>query len=145
MQSSRLVVFAAVVLVARLRGTNAAAGRDCSTGRLPPPQRRPRHPPRQPATQPVRSATTGGIPSGADSAPLWSWNNVLWPLVVMLDPDKKVAQVAIAAAFTEAGSNRPLWGEAVASSAAATVPLLIIFFILQRYCVRGVVMSGMQG
>jgi len=75
---------------------------------------------------------------------MWSWNNFLWPLVVMQDPDKKVAQVAIAA-FTEAGSNRPLWGEAFASSAAATIPVLVIFFILQRYYVRGVVMSGLKG
>jgi ABC-type glycerol-3-phosphate transport system permease component len=75
---------------------------------------------------------------------IWSWNNFLWPLVVMDDPNKKVAQVAIAA-FSEAGSNRPLWGEAFASSVAATLPVLIIFFFLQRYYVRGVVMSGLKG
>jgi multiple sugar transport system permease protein len=75
---------------------------------------------------------------------MWSWNNFLWPLVVMEDPNKKVAQVAIAA-FTEAGSNRPLWGELFASSSAATIPVLIVFFILQRYYVRGVLMSGLKG
>ncbi len=75
---------------------------------------------------------------------IYSWNNFLWPLVVMDDPNKKVAQVAIAA-FSEAGSNRPLWGEAFASSVAATLPVLIIFLFLQRYYVRGVVMSGLKG
>jgi ABC-type glycerol-3-phosphate transport system permease component len=74
---------------------------------------------------------------------IWSWNNFLWPLVVMQDPNKKVAQVAIAA-FAEAGSNRPLWGEAFAAATIATLPVLIFFFIMQRYYVQGVLMSGMK-
>jgi multiple sugar transport system permease protein len=75
---------------------------------------------------------------------MWSWNNFLWPLVVMEDPHKQVATVALSA-FAEAGSNRPLWGEAFASAAISTIPVMIVFFWLQRYYIRGVVMSGLKG
>lgn len=75
---------------------------------------------------------------------MWSWNNFLWPLVVMQDPNKKVAQVAIAA-FTEAGSNRPLWGEAFATASVATLPILVIFIFLQKYYVKGMLLAGVKG
>jgi ABC-type glycerol-3-phosphate transport system permease component len=73
---------------------------------------------------------------------LWSWNSFMWPLVIMQDPNKQVVQVTIAKFRTIA--NFPLFGELFAAAATATIPILIVFFILQRYYVRGVLMSGMK-
>jgi ABC-type glycerol-3-phosphate transport system permease component len=72
---------------------------------------------------------------------LWGWNAFLWPLIVMEDPKKKLVQVAVAQ-FIE--PMRPSWGELFAAASLATVPILIVFIILQRYYVRGVVLSGMK-
>jgi ABC-type glycerol-3-phosphate transport system permease component len=73
---------------------------------------------------------------------MWAWNSFLWPLVVMQDRTKQVVQVTISTFRTAA--NYPLYGELFAASTAATVPILILFFLLQRYYVRGMLMSGMK-
>jgi ABC-type glycerol-3-phosphate transport system permease component len=74
---------------------------------------------------------------------LWSWNAFMWPLIIMQDVNKQVVQVAIAT-FT-LPYQLPAWGEIFAGATAATVPVLIVFSALQRYYVRGVVMSGLKG
>ncbi len=74
---------------------------------------------------------------------LWSWNAFLWPLIVMQNPTKQVVQVAIAT-FT-IPQEYPAWGEIFAASAIATVPILLLFIALQRYYIRGVVMTGLKG
>ncbi|NIK58602.1 carbohydrate ABC transporter permease [Kribbella shirazensis] len=71
------------------------------------------------------------------------WNQFLWPLIAVQDPDKQVVQVAIAT-FTDPG-QLPTWGELFAAASVAALPLLIIFLFLQRYYIRGVVTSGMKG
>jgi ABC-type glycerol-3-phosphate transport system permease component len=73
---------------------------------------------------------------------LWSWNAFLWPLIVMQDANKQVVQVAIAT-FT-IPQELPAWGQIFAASSVATVPILIVFIALQRYYIRGVVISGMK-
>jgi ABC-type glycerol-3-phosphate transport system permease component len=74
---------------------------------------------------------------------LWNWNNFLWPLVIMADPQKQVVQVAISG--LNQVMNYPLYGELFAASTVATIPVLILFLALQRYYVRGLLMSGMKG
>jgi ABC-type glycerol-3-phosphate transport system permease component len=73
---------------------------------------------------------------------MWSWNSYLWPLVIMQDPNRQVVQVTIAKFRTVA--NFPLFGELFAAASAATIPILILFFLLQRYYVKGVLVSGMK-
>ena len=73
---------------------------------------------------------------------MWSWNSYLWPLVIMQDPNRQVVQVTIAKFRTVA--NFPLFGELFAAATAATIPILILFFLLQRYYVRGMLVSGMK-
>ena len=73
---------------------------------------------------------------------LWSWNSYLWPLIVMQDPSKQVIQVAIAS--FSAPEQLPAWGDIFAASALATIPVLSVFLLLQRYYVRGVAMSGLK-
>lgn len=74
---------------------------------------------------------------------LFSWNSFLWPLVVAQEPSKHLIQVAIA----QQGSptQLPNWGETFAGVAVATLPLIIIFLLLQRYFTQGMTMSGIKG
>ena len=73
---------------------------------------------------------------------MWNWNNFLWPLIIMQDPNKQVVQVAIAK--FQAIQNWPLFGEMFAAASVATIPVLVLFLALQRYYVRGMLMSGMK-
>lgn len=74
---------------------------------------------------------------------LFSWNSFLWPLVIVQTPDQQLIQVAIA----QQGSptQLPNWGETFAGATVATVPLIIVFLLLQRYFTQGMTMSGIKG
>jgi ABC-type glycerol-3-phosphate transport system permease component len=69
------------------------------------------------------------------------WNDFLTPLVYLNSPEKRTLALGLAT-FTD------LWGEDVGSlMAAATVvllPVLVIFFLAQRYFVQGVVTTGLK-
>jgi len=73
---------------------------------------------------------------------IWSWNAYLWPLVIMQDPTKQIAQVAIA--NLKSIPNFPMDGPLFAAATAVTIPLVILSIVLQRYYVRGLVTSGMK-
>lgn len=71
-----------------------------------------------------------------------SWDAFLWPLIVAPSAEKRVIQVAIASFVTEVQTR---WDLTFAASTMATIPIIVVFLILQRYYVQGVVMSGLKG
>ena len=74
---------------------------------------------------------------------LFSWNAFLWPLVVLSSPRQAVIQIAIAQSV--APGQLPNWGETFAGVTVATIPLILLFLLLQRFFVRGIAMSGVKG
>ncbi|MGV8935786.1 MAG: carbohydrate ABC transporter permease [Allorhizobium sp.] len=74
---------------------------------------------------------------------LFSWNSFLWPLVIVQDPSIQVIQVAIA----QQGSptQLPNWGETFAGATVATLPLVLLFLLLQKYFTQGMTTSGIKG
>jgi ABC-type glycerol-3-phosphate transport system permease component len=75
---------------------------------------------------------------------LWSWNNFLWPLIVVKDQSLAPIQVGITA-FTQTHSSEPQWAVAMAVSTLATLPVAVLFIFFQRYFVEGMLMSGIKG
>jgi ABC-type glycerol-3-phosphate transport system permease component len=73
---------------------------------------------------------------------LFSWNAFLWPLIVISSPSREVVQVAIA--VNAVPGELPNWGAIFAGAVMATVPILVLFLVLQRYFVRGIVLTGMK-
>jgi ABC-type glycerol-3-phosphate transport system permease component len=73
---------------------------------------------------------------------LFSWNAFLWPLVVVQSPENQPIQVAIAQSVSP--GELPNWGLNFAGAAVATVPLIILFLLLQRYFVKGLATSGLK-
>ena len=74
---------------------------------------------------------------------LFSWNAFLWPLVVLSSPRNAVVQMAVAQSV-EPG-RLPNWGETFAGVTIATVPLILLYLVLQRFFVRGIAMSALKG
>ena len=70
-----------------------------------------------------------------------NWNNYLWPLVVNHDQSKWVLQVALARFV---GRIQTPWNAIMAGGVIAIIPVLIMFFILQRYIITGIKMSGIK-
>ncbi len=71
-----------------------------------------------------------------------SWDAFLWPLIAAPSAEKRVIQVAIASFVTEVQTR---WDLTFAAATVATLPILVVFLLLQRYYVQGVVMSGLKG
>jgi ABC-type glycerol-3-phosphate transport system permease component len=73
---------------------------------------------------------------------LFSWNDFIGPLLYLSSPDNQTVALGLSA-FK--GVMRTQWNLLMAASTAMTLPVIILFFILQRYFIRGVVMSGLKG
>ncbi len=73
---------------------------------------------------------------------IWSWNAYLWPLVAMQNPDRQIAQVALASLRNF--PSFPMDGPMFAGATIMTLPLVVIATFLQKYYVKGLSSSGMK-
>ncbi|SEE86778.1 carbohydrate ABC transporter permease [Ruania alba] len=71
---------------------------------------------------------------------LWHWNDFLWPMISQQSPENYVLTVGL---NTLQEQQVPL-STMMAAAVVSFIPTLIIFILLQRYFVRGVMMSGMK-
>lgn len=74
---------------------------------------------------------------------LASYNDYLWPLLVLQDPNRYTVQVAIAQLNTQAYGQD--YNIILAGSFLATVPLLILFAFVGRRMVTGVMEGAVKG
>jgi multiple sugar transport system permease protein len=72
---------------------------------------------------------------------MWSWNNYLWPLVVTNRIEIRTLQYGLAMFKEEGGIN---WGQLMAGTTIATLPILIIFFMAQKQFIEGITLTGLK-
>lgn len=63
-----------------------------------------------------------------------AWNNYLWPLIVLQTPENKTITLVIS---TLTAAYTPDYGVILLTTVLATLPTLVIFFVLQRQFVQG--------
>jgi multiple sugar transport system permease protein len=74
------------------------------------------------------------------------WNSFLFPLVILNSPEKFTVSIGLRwFAISPVSDGRPLDHLLLAGSVMMTLPIMLLFFLGQRYFVRGVVMSGIKG
>ena len=71
-----------------------------------------------------------------------SWNNFMQPLIYLNSYRKFTVAVGISM-FKDAYNIFPHY--MMAASVMALLPILVLFFVAQRYLVRGIVLTGMKG
>lgn len=71
-----------------------------------------------------------------------AWNDFLFPLVAANTPDTRVVTIGISLLQ---GERSTPWNLLMMGSFLATVPMLALFVMLQRYFIEGVAMSGIKG
>jgi len=74
-----------------------------------------------------------------------SWNDFIGPLLYINSPEKFTIALGLSTYRSMMGVGRTRWDLLMAASVAMTAPIVLLFFILQRYFIRGVVMSGIKG
>ncbi|MEN9938937.1 MAG: hypothetical protein RLZZ387_5516 [Chloroflexota bacterium] len=73
---------------------------------------------------------------------LWTWNDFLSPLIYISSQDKFTLALGLA---QFRGLYATQWQYLMAASTAVVVPMLVLFFLAQRYFVQEVVLTGLKG
>jgi len=73
---------------------------------------------------------------------LWTWNDFLWPLIVIYNEHNYTLQLGLA---TFQGAHQTTTNLLMAVNVLSMVPILLLFFLAQRYFVRGIATSGLKG
>ncbi len=71
-----------------------------------------------------------------------SWNNFLGAYIYINTKDKMTIALGLQWFRTEQGS---MYGEMMATSLVMTLPMILIFFLCQRYMIQGITLSGIKG
>ena len=73
---------------------------------------------------------------------LWTWNDFLWPLITIYTPNNMTLQLGLA---TFEGTHQTSFNLLMAANVMSMLPVLLLFFLAQRYFIRGIATSGLKG
>jgi multiple sugar transport system permease protein len=73
---------------------------------------------------------------------LGTWNDFMWPLIVLSDQHLYTLPVALASLAREHVQDNELM---MAGSVLTTMPVLVVFLVLQRYYLQGLMMGSVKG
>ncbi len=73
---------------------------------------------------------------------LGNWTAFIWPLIVTTSKELYTVPVGLSSFAVEQSIQ---WEMIMTGASLATLPTLVVFLVLQRYIVRGVVLAGLKG
>ncbi len=73
---------------------------------------------------------------------MFAWNEFLWPLVVINDPDMRTIQLGLAMFQGRYGTQ---WTLLMAGTVTATIPTILIFLFGQRWFIASIATTGLKG
>ena len=73
---------------------------------------------------------------------LQQWNNFVWPLVIVHNPDMRTIPLALNVLTGQFGAN---FGMVMAGAVIATLPMLVVYLMFQKYIIKGIAMTGLRG
>jgi multiple sugar transport system permease protein len=73
---------------------------------------------------------------------LESWNDFIWPLVVIQSEQNRTIQLGLE---TFQGAHSTAWTLLMAGNVMSLIPMLVVFFAAQRYFIRSVATAGLKG
>ncbi|GIQ65851.1 sugar ABC transporter permease [Paenibacillus cisolokensis] len=71
-----------------------------------------------------------------------TWNDFLGPLIYLSDGDKYTLALGLA---SFKGMYNAQWGYLMAASTAVVAPIVLLFFVAQRYFIEGITLTGIKG
>jgi multiple sugar transport system permease protein len=72
-----------------------------------------------------------------------AWNSFLWPLVIVNQDELRTVPLGIV--FYMGEQRAPQYGQLLAVAVIATLPVLLLFLLMQREFIKGAAMSGLKG
>lgn len=71
-----------------------------------------------------------------------SWNNYLWPMIVLSDKSKLTLPIGLGSLLTPYGNNYDLL---ISGAVFSIVPIVILFLFFQKYFIAGLTAGGVKG
>jgi len=71
-----------------------------------------------------------------------SWNNFLWPLIVMHSTKMLTLPIGLNTLLTPYGNNYDML---ISGAAMASLPIILVFFFFQKYFLSGLTTGGIKG
>ncbi|MCE2470525.1 MAG: carbohydrate ABC transporter permease [Anaerolineae bacterium] len=76
---------------------------------------------------------------------LGSWNSYIWPLMVLRGNRVITLPVGIATMRSQATAAQVPYGEMMAAASMVSVPVILLFLMLQRYFISGLTIGAVKG
>ncbi|MCI3951243.1 MAG: carbohydrate transporter permease, partial [Burkholderiales bacterium] len=73
---------------------------------------------------------------------LASWNDFMWPLIVLTDNELQTLPVALATLSREHVQDNEMM---MAGSVITVLPVLVLFLALQKYYIEGLLLGSVKG
>lgn len=70
-----------------------------------------------------------------------TWNEYFWPLLLTRSPENSVVQIGLQMFISSEGTQ---WGPLMAASTMASLPILLIYLVLQRQVISSFMKSGLR-
>lgn len=74
---------------------------------------------------------------------IWSWNDFMWPLVVLNNQELHTVPLYLASFSLENGTS--LGGLTMALATVSILPIVVLYLFLQRYIIQSIALSGVKG
>ncbi|MCH7720310.1 MAG: carbohydrate ABC transporter permease [Planctomycetes bacterium] len=74
---------------------------------------------------------------------IWTWTDFYWPMLATSSVNMRTLEVGLSVFKDAYGTTR--WPLQMTAAVIVLIPVLIFFLIMQRFFVRGVVLSGIKG
>lgn len=74
---------------------------------------------------------------------IWTWTDFYWPMLATSSVNMRTLEVGLSVFKDAYGTTR--WPLQMAAAVIVLIPVLMFFLIMQRFFVRGVVLSGIKG
>lgn len=72
---------------------------------------------------------------------LQQWNNFVWPLVIIHSSSMRTIPLALSMLTGQFGAN---FGMVMAGAVIATLPMLVVYLMFQKYIIKGVAMTRLK-
>ncbi|GAB3005191.1 carbohydrate ABC transporter permease [Streptomyces pseudoechinosporeus] len=71
----------------------------------------------------------------------WRWNDYIWPLLMLNDPNKFTVQIGIQSLV---GAQNINWSVVLGGSVITMIPLIVVFLVFQRYVMNADINAGLK-
>ncbi|WP_197510290.1 carbohydrate ABC transporter permease [Tessaracoccus coleopterorum] len=71
----------------------------------------------------------------------WRWNDYIFPLIILGDPEKFTLQIALRALV---GAENINWSVLLSASVLSMIPLVVLYLVFQKYITSSNINSGLK-